>query len=707
MPWSRTLWYDTESYCETPIRDGLYRYAEGVEIMLAAYAFNDGPVQVWDVTEGSPMPAELLAAFNDPTCEIVAQNSAFDRIVTRYFFGIDVPVERWFDTMVAALCHGLPGGLDILCDILKIPTDLRKHKVGKELVQLFCKPRPKNQKLRRATRFTHPVEWDRFKSYAGSDISSMRAVRTKLPKWNYPGIEMARWQLDQRINDRGFAVDVALAENAIRACDAAKDRLALRTQEITGDEVKRATQRDALLKHLLEWYGVDLPDMRADTLERRINDQNLPDPVRELLAIRLQASMASTAKYKALVKAVNSDGRLRGTLQFSGAQRTGRWAGRVFQPHNLPRLILEAIAEWFGIAIAAVKEHHVIQYLATGIEAMLAQCEDLLFVDVMALAANVVRGTLVAPTGRKLVVSDLSNIEGRMAAWLAGEEWKLQAFRDFDKGTGPDLYKLAYAKAFGISPEAVSKTQRQIGKVKELMLQYEGGVGAYLTGAATYGIDLAEMAATALPTIPGDVLQEAIEFYDYQLKKRRSTFGLTRDVFVACDSLKRLWRQSNPNIKGMWGKLAEASRNAILNPGVTFDAGRLRMRRDGAWLRMGLPSGRALCYPSPQLDGDKISYMGMCPYTKRWKRLHTYGGKLFENACQAGSAEVLKHNMPAIEAAGYSIVLTVHDETITEAPDHQGFSARHLSEILATQPEWAPGLPLAAGGFEAYRYRKE
>ncbi|HBI8282959.1 TPA: DNA polymerase, partial [Escherichia coli] len=215
----------------------------------------------------------------------------------------------------------------------------------------------------------------------------------------------------------------------------------------TDGEVQAATQRDALIKHIVESYGVELPDMQRSTLERRIADPDLPSAVKELLAIRLQASTTSTSKYKALMKGVSHDGRLRGTLQFCGASRTGRWAGRLFQPQNLPRPSLKQ------------------EQIDEGIEALKAGCADLLFDNIMELTSSALRGCIIAPTGKKLVVSDLSNIEGRMLAWLAGEEWKLNAFREYDAGTGPDLYKLAYAKAFDIAPDDVDKHMRQIGKV--------------------------------------------------------------------------------------------------------------------------------------------------------------------------------------------------------------------------------------------------
>lgn len=702
------LWGDLETYCEIPINNGTHAYAEGVEVMLFAWAIGDEPVSVWDLTAGEPIPSRLRKAIADPDTILFFHNSHFDRTVLRHAMPeLAPPVERWRDTMVQALAHSLPGALGALCEVLGVPQDKAKDKEGKSLIQLFCKPRPKNSKLRRATSKTHPVEWQRFVAYAGLDIEAMREVYKRLPKWNYQGAELALWHRDQQINDRGVCMDVQLAQAAIEAVDLEQKRLAKRTQVMTDGEVQAATQRDAMIKHIVESYGVELPDMQRSTLERRIADPDLPSPVKELLAIRLQASTTSTSKYKSLMKGISSDGRLRGTLQFCGASRTGRWAGRLFQPQNLPRPTLKQ------------------ERIDEGIEALKSGCADLLFDNVMELTSSALRGCIMAPAGKKLVVSDLSNIEGRKLAWLAGEAWKLDAFRDYDtlildesgapiwdaaakdyKRRGPDLYKLAYAKAFNITPEEVTKYQRQIGKVMELGLGFGGGVAAFLTFALVYGLDLEELATAALPNIPRDVQREAQSWYDESVK-RKATYGLSERVFIACDSLKRLWRRAHPETCDFWYQLERTVRAAIATPKKTLYCGYLKVRRDGAWLRIQLPSGRALCYPSPSIEKGNITYMGINSYSRKWQRLKTYGGKLVENVTQAAARDVLAGNMPLIENAGYSIVLTVHDEVICEAPDTDDYTDAALSSLLSTNPEWAPDIPLNAGGFEAYHYRKD
>jgi len=352
----------------------------------------------------------------------------------------------------------------------------------------------------------------------------------------------------------------------------------------------------------------------------------------------------------------------------------------------------------------------------------------------MELCADAMRGAITAAPGHKLVVADLSNIEGRAMAWLAQEKWKIRAFRDFDEGKGEDLYKVSYGKSFSVDPATVTKDQRQIGKVQELMLQYEGGVGAYITGAATYRIDLEALAKTALRVIPGNILGQAKIMLDWHRKKRKKCpaagFGLSEDAWTMCESFKLAWRDAHPATVQLWRDLDAAVRDAIHNPGTTYYAGMLKVRRSGAWLRIVLPSGRALCYPGPALLPEKqlrqkalddmedaidqdasgrtvITYMGMNQYTRKWGRITTYSGKLAENCIQAIARDVMATNMPHIEAAGYSIALTVHDEIIAEAPDEPQYNPEHLAALLCAPPSWAPDMPLAAAGFEAYRYKKD
>lgn len=683
------LFLDTETFCETPIKNGTHRYAEGAEIMVAAWAIDDGEIIVEDLTAPPyRMSAALLEAIALAD-EVVMHKSDFDRTVLGQH-QVHIPIERVHDTMVRAMAHSLPGSLDKLCEIMGVDADKAKDKEGKALIQLFCKPMPKNQKLRRATRETHPEHWRRFLVYAASDISAMRELYRKLPRWNYRDRELSLWRLDQRVNDRGFRADVGLAQGAIAAVAREQQRLKAKTQALTNGEVSSTTKRDELLAHILAEYGVTLPDMKKDTLERRLADEELPEALRELLKVRLAQTTSSTAKYAAIVRSVSADGRLRGSLQFAGALRTARWGGRLFQPQNLPR--------------PDMKQDEIDE----GIAAIVSGVGDLVLDDVMALLRNVLRGMIIASPGRKLVASDLSNIEGRIAAWLAGEQWKLDAFAEIDADPSlPDMYVRAYAKAFGVDARGVSKALRQIGKVMELALGYEGGVGAWLAFAMVYRIDLEAMAAQAYGALPDTARVQAEIMLQWRKRKKLSTFGLSDRAFVVIEAFKALWREAHPQVSSYWKELNAAAIKAVNNPGVTVQARRLRFRRSGAWLRMILPSGRSLCYPSPQVEDGKLSYMGVNQYTRKWQRLSTYGGKLFENACQAVARDVMAHNMPEVEEAGFEIILTVHDEIITEALDDERYTSERLSMLLATNPPWLDGCPLAADGFEAQRYRKD
>lgn len=364
--------------------------------------------------------------------------------------------------------------------------------------------------------------------------------------------------------------------------------------------------------------------------------------------------------------------------------------------------------------------------------------------NVMEVASSAMRGCIIAGPGKKLCVADLSNIEGRVQAWLAGESWKLQAFRDFDtidtdgKRKGHDLYKIAYAKSFGIRPEDVTKDQRQKGKVQELALGYQGGVGAFVTFATAYDIDLEQMAADAWDALPPELIDEADSFLSWLHKKvhdasaerikrlklsgdeltaeanrvkeelDKAQYGLSREVFVVCDVFKRAWRGAHPMIVNMWKELQDAVIMATNRPGFTYTVRMLKVRRDGAWLRIRLPSGRFLCYPSPQVSkSGQWSYMGVNQYNRKWSRINSYGGKIFENLAQAIARDVMAYNMQDIEDAGYRITLTIHDELITETPDTPDYSSDGLSALLAANKPWSQGLPLAAAGFEAPRFRKD
>lgn len=691
------LFLDTETYSETPIDYGTHQYADagrGAEIMLLAYAFDDEPAAVVDFCAHEELPQRVLDAFADPSVELWAHNSHFDRTVMKRFWPEVADPARWRDTMILAYAHSLPGSLATLCEIFGLPSDQAKDADGRRLVHLFCKPQPAGRKIRRATELTHPEDWGRFVNYCRLDVEAMREVWRRMPKWNDTPQLWRDWVLDQRINDRGMAIDVPLVRAAIAAAGEAKEASDREAFRMTAGAVESTGQRDAMLKHILETYGVKLPDLKTSTLERRLEDEDLPPPVRELIALRMQSAKTSVTKFTTLGNAVSADGRLRGCLQFMGAARTGRWTGKLFQPQNLPRGTMKPYA------------------VERGIAALKAGVADLLYDDIPSLVSNCLRGAIIAPSGRKLVVADLSNIEGRMLAWLAGEEWKLEAFRAYDRGEGPDLYKATYGRTFGVDPAAVTKQQRQIGKVLELAMGYQGGVGAFLTFATAYRVDLDELAAHTRQAIDPRFWQEAADGYEWFAKKGL-THGLAKETFIACEAIKRAWRAAHPAIVKFWGDVDAACRK-MLDPrsAHAVRVGKLWIgRRADRYGAVMLPSGRSLIYPGLRAPTESeratFVYRGVNQYSRKWSDIRTYAGKVVENATQSAARDVLASSMPAIEADGYQIVLSVHDELITEAPDSPEFSTAKLAGFMSTPPAWAPDLPLAAAGFEAYRYKKE
>jgi DNA polymerase bacteriophage-type len=681
---------DIETFSPNDISHGLDVYKQGAELLCLAWQREGHEAKVWDATAGD-MPGELYNLLRNSGEILCAHNSQFEAtLLAQCLPQIQIDPKRWRCSMARAYAHGLPGSLDALSQVFKLPEDKAKMKDGRKLMLMFSKA---NKEGQRKTRHTHPNDWARFLEYCRMDVVSMMELWAKLPAWNYPNNpdELALWQLDQEINQRGFPVDLDLARAAVRAVEAKQKELASRTVELTQGEVQAATQRDALLKHLLEEHGVELPDMQASTLERRLGDQDLPDEVRELISIRLQATTSSTAKYKKLLTCVGPDGRLRNTLQFCGASRTGRWSGRLFQPQNLPRQDMPQ------------------EQIEADITALKLGAEDLLVDDVMRSASNALRGVIIPGPGRKLVVADLSAIEGRVAAWLASEQWKIESFAN-----GVDQYKATVASTFNIDVAAVTKEQRSLGKVEELAFQFGGSVGAVCSACAIYRVDVNELAKQVLLTCGTQIRIEAEEMWDWAVEKGIPTYDLTKTTYMGCDALKRLWRRSNSAIVAFWDTLQEAAQWAIELPGEWFPVGKfLKCRRDGAWLRMGLPSGRFLCYAMPKIgigkyDKPEITFHGVSPYTKQWGRIHTRGAKLFENSVQSVARDVLAASMPKIADYGYELVLTSHDEPVCLAPCEDRYNPTHLSSLLATVPDWAPGLPLAAAGYETTtRYKKE
>lgn len=693
------LYFDTESYSEVPLERGLDQYRRAAEVMVATYALDNEPVELWDRTSHLGMPRKLEAAFLNKDVILTAHNVPFDRAMVEHGLGIYTPIERWHCTMAQAYAHSLPGSLEALGPALGLPLERQKLADGKRWIDLFCKPQRGGK---RATRKTHPVDWAKFLEYAIQDTDTLREVHRKMPAHNYQGEHLDLWYLDQEINERGFQADLDLAHAALTVCEATKARLDDEVDKMTDGAITAATQRQRVLRQLIGNDGLDIFNLQRDTIDKILERDDLEPSARRLLEIRAEASMTSQSKYNRLLESVGPDGRLRFTTQYAGAGRTGRWAGRIFQPHNLPRPTMKW-EEIESVVIPAVKRGTV----------------DVLYRNVNEACSNALRSLIVAAPGHELLVGDWSNIEGRVLAWLAGETWKLRAYEANDNGTGPDLYVLLYSKSFGIEIADVSKDQRQIGKGQELSSGYGGGVGAGVNIAATYGLDIPKLGTIVPDLVPADIYNRAERNWKTALVKGLD-FELEAAEYIALDCLKQVWRRQNPAIVQLWWDVERAVKQAIANPGSAFSVGRCTIWSTGKWLIIELPSKRRLMYAQPKVKvvvevdetddelevktREQISYLSA--KGKQWRSERTYAGKIVENIDQAISNDVLRAGLVRSVKTGLHPVLHVHDEIVTE----ERIGAYCLNDLVKAMTDplsWSAGLPLKVSGYVANRYRKE
>lgn len=732
------LFIDHESFSAADLKKcGSYAYAEHptTEIMLTTYAFDDGPVYCYDATDGGPMPRDLRRALrmfakgytgDDGPRMVGANYLMFDRLLLRECWGYDITPRNIIDTMVLAFRHALPGSLAAQCEVLGVSEDLAKDKAGKALIQRFCKPTPKNYKVRRYDSTTHPQEWKHFVGYGKSDITSMREVFYRIPTWGNSAFEDEVLAVDQLINDRGFYVDTALAEAAIAAVKKHKAELQAEAAEKWGAGLTGAAFIP-LLQELAPAF--DIPNAQKSTLNDLLADDDLPDDARTLIEMRLGASSTASTKYNPLLLGLSRDGRRRGCIQYGGASRTLRFAGKGFQPQNLARGYFSG------------------DDLNNGIDMLLKGRAHWLY-DVSKLTASTVRGCIVPTPGNKLVVADYSNVEGRGLAWLAGEEEALATFR-----AGTDIYKVLASTMFKVSYDDVTKDQRQIAKAAVLGLGYGGGVNAFLTFAKNLGLDLHKLADDMDGSFPDHIWAAARKGYEYARiqeknkrgfagkKPERPSYDLPKKVWLTCDSIKRMYREANPAIARFWRELDDGVMLAVKNPGKVYWAGapvrtngdkaikitRTFTRDDdgkkvpGWWLKLELPSGRVLSYPGVGISVEKVideddaerqeyrervRYMGQNQTTRQWQKIYTYGGKLAENVTQALCRDMLAFALVGVERAGWPIVLHVHDEIVTDVPNEPQYSAAELERLMCVLPDWAEGFPLAAEGQELERYAK-
>jgi DNA polymerase len=727
-------YYDIESRSPTPIQRGTDVYFQPAEYLIANFARDDDKPQLWDRINGQPMPPDLEDAFNDPSVIFVAHNAPFDRAGTARLANRSIPIQRWRCSMAAAMSHGYPGGLEALGDVLELPENLKKLHTGKNLIQMFCVPHDD-----RGTYFdakSHPGDWDDFCIYGDRDTVALREIWKRLPKHNYRGENLETWFIDQLVNERGFGFDQELATAAMILLDSAKGKHEKEMRAATADEVQVATQR-AKLKAYLERQGLQLPNMRASTISEWLEHDDLSPELRFLLEARLEASKSSGAKYRRGLEMVGEGSRIRYGIRFSGAGRTGRFSGRGFQPHNMQRPTTYHIKPDGGRSKKPVKADFILGTLVPAIKAGKVLNNELTYGGPNEACANALRCAIVAAPGNELVVADWSNIESRVLAWIADESWKLDAYRALDAGTGEDLYKLLFSQFFGKPIEEVDDQERQSGKVSELAFGFGGGVGALVTMAAVYEMDLDALAEHVLKSATPERLKKARKAWKRAFLTG-DDFELAPRTYQACDVLKQAYRASNDAINKLRHQLNDATIGSLRQPGSSYSVGKCQVWATGSFLIIQLPSGRRLLYAKPKLEYENVldpetQEMSQREYItyltargKGWVRERAWSGLFIENIVQSIAADILRAALrlvhadalstPAIrsylelvEGASTAIALHVHDEVVLDVPAGSYSLARlktKMTEDLVAANNWCRGLPLAASGWVGPVYHK-
>ena len=659
----KTLSIDIETYSDRDIAEsGAYAYAESpvFSILLIGYKFGDeeptvidlgGLDTVDDATDYIElMHPEFLEALKNPEIIKTAYNANFERTCLARYWG-EMPPEQWRCTMILASTLGLPRSLEEVGRAIGLSDDAQKLSTGKALINYFCKPcKPTKANGGRTRNLpAHaPDKWDLFKEYNRRDVVAEQAILDRLQKYTVTPFEQKLWEWDQQMNDHGILLDIPFVKGILEYDNLNRNRLLEEARELTGLENPNSLPR---LKKWLNDNGLPMQSVTKETLDAALTLNYIPDNVRRMLQIRKNLGKTSTAKYQAMMEAVCEDNRLRGILQFYGANRTGRWAGRIVQVHNLPQ---NKIAD-----IDYARE--------MASEGRFEDMEDL-FGDLPFVFSQLIRTAFIASPGNTFVVSDFSAIEARVIAWLADEEWRLQVFRE-----GGDIYCASASQMFHLPVEkhGVNAHLRQKGKVAELALGYQGGFGAM---------------------------------------KRMDTTGSIPDDEIPV--IIQNWRAASPRICKLWYVMEQAvktciqeRRNIRIQHNIVFSY------MDGI-LFIQLPPGRKIAYWDARIetlsDGkERITYAGVDQETKRWGRQETYGGKLVENIVQAIARDCLAVAMMKVAAAGYQIVCHVHDEMIVDVPESDTEAFEKISSIMGEPAEWAAGLPLRGDGYTTKHYKKD
>lgn len=645
----QTLSIDLETYSDQPLaKTGVYRYVESpnFEILLFAYSVDGGPVQQIDLACGEKIPPAILAALEDDKVTKWAFNATFERICLSRYLGYPtgdyLEPDSWKCSMVWAAYMGLPLSLEGVGAVLGL--EKQKLAEGKDLIKYFCQPcaptKSNGQRTRNLPKHA-PDKWLTFKKYNIRDVETEMSIQARLSKYPVPDSVWEEYHLDQEINDRGVGLDMELVRQAIQMDGRSRSELTQAMKELTSLDNPNSVQQ---MKQWLADNGVE-----TDTLGKKAVSELLktaPPQLQKVLTLRQQLAKSSVKKYQAMETAVCADGRARGMFQFYGANRTGRWAGRIIQMQNLPQNHLDDLSEARGLVRAG------------GFDAL-----EMLYEDVPDTLSQLIRTAFVPQENRKFIVADFSAIEARVIAWLAGEKWRQDVFAE-----GKDIYCASASQMFGVPVEkhGVNGHLRQKGKIAELALGYGGSVGA-----------LKAMGALEM--------------------------GLSEDELPA---LVSAWRQANPKIVQLWWAVDRAVMDAVTRRTTTKTHGIIFSARNGM-LFITLPSGRSLAYVKPKIGenrfgGDCITYEGVGG-TKKWERIDSYGPKFVENIVQATSRDILCYAMKTLRCC--SIVMHIHDEVVIEADRRMSLQA--VCDQMGRTPPWANGLQLRADGYETDFYKKD
>lgn len=689
---------------------GLDRYMTRAECTIVTMAIDNGPVRCWDVLQEDE-PEWFMQTVCNPHVTFVAHNAQFDRAGFTRLLNVKTRENQWLCTRAQAYAHGLVGALDALCEHLHVSEENTKLDTGKAVGPLFWSPKKDgtyNQP------WELPDEWEQFKNYAMRDVDALRSVHRRLPAHNYQGVNLEYFWLDLEINERGFAVDLPLIDAAADLLARTKRDGDAEIAQATGGAVTAITQRNKLLAYL-QSKGVQLPNLTKAELENALQDSDLSPEQRFLIAARLEGARASGAKYKRAV-AMHVGSRLRYTQQFSGAGRTGRTAHKGFQPGNMPRAVAyNPLAKTLADQHVPVKAKYIDEFLLPAIRR--GECDPLITGSANTLCANALRHTIVAEPGNELIVADYKNIESRILAWIAGEDWKLLAYAAADRGEGADLYKLLYSRFFGASMETINDHNRNAGKVVELACGFGGSVGAFVSMAVLYGIDLTTLPGLVLPSADSKAIQKGSDA-QWRAFVRGEDYDLDTDVFIACHVLVQAYRGANPRIDSLKRTLGKTVTTAVRNKGSVHEVGRCKIWCNADVLLVELPSGYRLCYWEPLIETaeeidpetgepEQREYLSFKRARgKKMIRERSWPGLTLENIVQAIANQLLRYGK--IELARHyprTLVLAVHDEAVAEAR----IGAIKLKDYIGHLCRgwwWTNGLPLAADGWQGPRYGK-